>query len=46
MGNNTLPPVRNFSYDCTHKKTAVPKPHEKPIFGQKSGKNFIVSNAI
>jgi len=32
MGNETLPPgttslilVRNFSYDCSHKKTAVPR---------------------
>jgi len=46
MGNNTLPPVRNFSYDCSHKKESVPKIYEKPVLGLKSGKNFIVHNAI
>jgi hypothetical protein len=53
MGNETLPPgttslilVRNFSYDCSHKKTAVPRINEKPVLGLKSDKNFIVSNAI
>ena len=46
MGNSTLPPVRNFSYDCTHKKPSVPKKTEKPTMGLKSDKNFIVSNAI
>ena len=46
MGDNTLPPVRNFSYDCSHKKPKVPKVHEKPVFGQKSDRNFIVHNAI
>lgn len=46
MGNSTLPPVRNFSYDCSHKKAAVPKVTERPTMGLKSDKNFIVSNAI
>jgi len=46
MGNNSLPPVRNFSYDCSHKKDRVPKVHEKPVLGLKSDKNFIVHNAI
>jgi hypothetical protein len=38
--------VRNFSYDCKHKKNPVPKVTEKPIQGLKSDKNFIVTNAI
>lgn len=53
MGNETLPPgttstylVRNFSYDCAHKKAPVPKATEKPVLGLKSDKNFIVTNAI
>jgi hypothetical protein len=53
MGNETLPPgiiiiylVRNFSYDCRHKKDPVPKVADKPVQGLKSGKNFIVTNAI
>ncbi len=46
MGNGNLPPVRNFSYDCKHKKEPVPCVHEKPVQGQRSGKNFIISNAI
>lgn len=53
MGNETLPPgttyhnlVRNFSYDCAHKKAPVPRVHEKPVLGLKSDKNFIVTNAI
>lgn len=41
-----MPPIRNFSYDCSHKKPAVPSVHEKPVLGLKSGKDFIVSNAI
>ena len=46
MGNSTLPPLRNFSYDCTYKKQSVPKVAERPVLGMKSDKNFIVSNAI
>jgi hypothetical protein len=53
MGNETLPPgttsrilVRNFSYDCSHKKAVVPRVNEKPVMGLKSDKNFIVTNAI
>ncbi len=53
MGNETLPPgtnipiiVRNFSYDCKHKKDPVPKVADKPVQGLKSNKNFIVTNAI
>jgi hypothetical protein len=46
MGNNSLPPIRNFSYDCSHKKQAVPLVSEKPLLGLKSGKNFIVQNAV
>ena len=53
MGNETLPPgtdslnlVRNFSYDCRHKKDSVPKVNERPVHGLKSNKNFIVTNAI
>jgi hypothetical protein len=38
--------VRNFSYDCKHKKDPVPKVTEKPVQGLKSNKNFIVTNAI
>ena len=46
MGDDTLPPVRNFSYDCRHKKDPVPLVSEKPVLGLSSGKNFIVTNAI
>ena len=46
MGSNTLPPVRNFSYDMSYKKPEVPKHNERPVLGLKSDKNFIVSNAI
>lgn len=46
MGNETLPPVRNFSYDCKYKKETVPTVRDKPIHGLKSNKNFIVTNAI
>ncbi len=53
MGNETLPPgknviklVRNFSYDCKHKKEIVPRANEHPVHGLKSNKNFIVTNAI
>jgi hypothetical protein len=38
--------VRNFSYDCKHKKDNVPKVTDKPVQGLKSNKNFIVTNAI
>lgn len=46
MGDNSLPPVRNFSYDCSHKREAVPKASEKPVMGMKTSKNFIVANAV
>ncbi len=46
MGNSTLPPVRNFSYDCSFKKPTVPGRSERPVLGLRSGKNFIVTNAI
>lgn len=46
MGNEELPVPKNFSYDCQHKKPAVPLVSEKPVQGLSSGKNFIVSNAI
>ena len=46
MGNETLPPVRNFSYDCSHKRPPVPKVNERPTMGLRSDRNFIVSNAI
>jgi hypothetical protein len=38
--------VRNFSYDCSHKKAPVPCVGEKPVQGLKSNKNFITTNAI
>jgi hypothetical protein len=38
--------VRNFSYDNSFKKPKVPLVNEKPVLGLKSGKNFIVTNAI
>lgn len=38
--------MRNFSYDCRHKKEYVPKANERPVLGMKSNKNFIVANAI
>ena len=40
------PLVRNFSYDCSHKRQSVPKASERPIHGLKSGKDFIVANAV
>ena len=46
MGNETLPTVRNFSYDHTHKKDPIPAVHDRPVHGLKSNKNFLVSNAI
>ena len=46
MGNEELPDIRNFSYDCRFKKNPVPSVNEKPIQGLSSNKNFIVSNAI
>jgi hypothetical protein len=33
-------------YTDTERKPAVPKKDEKPIYGLKSSKNFIVSNAV
>ena len=38
--------VRNFSYECAHSKQRVPRAHERPIYGKKSGRDFVVSNAI
>lgn len=46
MGNETLPQIRNFSYDCSCKRAPVPKSTERPIYGVKSNKDFIVTNAI
>jgi hypothetical protein len=46
MGSNSLPPVRNFSYECVFKKDSVPKRSQKPTMGLRSGKDFIVTNAI
>lgn len=53
MGKSLLPPgkikiniVRNFSYDCSHKKSPVPKSNERPVHGLRSDKNFILTNAI
>lgn len=53
MGSHELPPsnnhltlVRNFSYDCAHKRERVPLVSERPVYGQRSNKNFIVTNAI
>ena len=38
--------IRNFSYDCSHKRAPVPKATERPVLGLKTDKNFIVCNAI
>jgi len=46
MGDNTLPTVENYSYDCKHRKDPVPKITEKPVMGLRSNKNFIVTNAV
>ena len=53
MGNHDLPPstnahdsVRNFSYDCTHKRERVPRSIERPVHGLKSGKDFVIANAV
>lgn len=46
MGDNNLPPVKNYSYDCERRKAPVPKATEKPVMGLRSNKNFIVTNAV
>lgn len=46
MGNEELPSVNKFAYDCTHLKDKVPGANEKPIMGLRSNKNFIITNAI
>lgn len=46
MGDNALPPVKNYSYDCHNRKDPVPKHNEKPVMGLRSNKNFIVTNAV
>ena len=46
MGNETLPQVNKFAYDQNFKKEPVPKHNEAPVHGQRSGKNFLVTNAI
>lgn len=46
MGNEELPSVNQFAYDCTYKKHKVPCANEKPVMGLRSNKNFIVTNAI
>jgi hypothetical protein len=46
MGDNTLPPVKAYSYECYNPKNPVPKHNEKPVMGLKSNKNFIVTNAV
>ena len=46
MGNETLPEIRHFSYDSTCRKPSVPKSTDRPIYGMKSGRDFIVKNAL
>ena len=46
MGNQELPAIRKFSYDQQHKKVAVPGIKDKPIMGQRSNRNFIITNAV
>ena len=46
MGDNSLPPVRQYSYDCSYKKDPVPTVKDKPVLGLRSNKNFIVTNAV
>jgi len=46
MGNNMLPPVRNFSYDQRFKKPSVPQHAERSLIAPRNQKDFIVSNAI
>ena len=41
MGNQTLPPVRNFSYDGQRKKDPVPLAKDRPVHGLKTNKNFV-----
>lgn len=35
-----------YEYECAHKKEPVPLASEKPVMGLKSGKNFVVTNAV
>lgn len=46
MGNEDLPAIRKFSYDHHHKKDPVPCHKDKPIMGQRSNRNFIITNAV
>ena len=46
MGSSALPQVNAFSYDPVFKKESVPKASERPVHGQHSGKNFLVTNAV
>lgn len=46
MGNNSLPPIRSFTYDCAHKRASVPKLTDKPLLGLKSNRDFIMHNAV
>lgn len=46
MGSSELPIPRNFSYNCELKKPSVPCVQDKPLMGQRSNKNFIITNAI
>ena len=46
MGNEELPSVQQFAYDCTYKKDSVPSVTDKPIMNQRSNRNFIIANAV
>ena len=46
MGSSALPQVNAFSYDPNFKKESVPKAGERPVHGQHSGKNFLITNAV
>ena len=41
-----LPPTEKLFNNCFIKKPAIPSKNDKPIFGLKSQKNYVLSNAI
>ena len=41
-----IPPAEKFHIHCNIKKPAIPSKNDRPIFGLKSQKNYVLSNAI
>lgn len=47
MGSNKLPIILPYKYpDHESRRPEVPKKEEKPLMGQRSHKNYIVTNAV